>query len=180
MPFSRAVVGNVKEMQIIFRNSKNLKRMDIAVQLLIGIAVLLLAFMIEPLRRPFKEHNPTAGIALGIILVCLWTFKALKETSIKEIKIDENGDLHILVQSHFRGTTVKVLRKQELTINQTAKPDRLRPQNRILRISDQQKIIKISTRQKGIQEKTFEVINKKLKKHYPQQWLKPTLTSRPA
>lgn len=161
-------MGNVKEMDLIFRNSKNLKGIDIAIQILVGIAILLLAFMIEPLRRPMKEHNPTPWIVLGIILICLWTFKALKETSIKEIKIDENGDLHVLVQSHFGGTTEKVLRKQDLTIIQTTKPDRLRPQNRILRISDQQEAIKLSTRQKGIGEKTFEEINRKLKKHYPQ------------
>jgi hypothetical protein len=156
------------QVNYIFKNSKDLQAKDVAFQLLIGIAILLFAFMIEPLRQPLVNQNPTLSIVLSLILVCLWTFRALKETTIKEIRIDESGDLQFQVQKRLGGTTLKVLKKQYLIIKLTSKPDRFRPQNKILKISDHQDHIKLSTRQKGIGEKKLDEIYKKLKKHYPQ------------
>lgn len=159
-------------METIFKNKEELSRLEILMQLGIGIILLIVVYILFPFRHPSQEINLLTFIFFSFIMTILWFVNALKQKVIIQIDINkENNNLILTVQKHFNRLERIEFNADSIKFNVRIKPDRLLPQNKILTITDYKNEIFISIRETGIGTENFEIITERIKKHYTQQRL---------
>jgi hypothetical protein len=157
--------------ELIFENPKRLTPKDIYLQILFGLGILLLVGLVSPLRNHGQSFSWTSMsfLVFGGVLLVIWIFYALRETTLKAVEFRiENRKVIFVLDRQLRSDKVFEFQLNELHLDIIDVPDRGLPRKKILTIKDNQNELRISSRQKGLSEKIFNDIVEKLK-HYPQQ-----------
>ena len=156
---------------LIFENKKRLTRKDVYLQIIFGIGILFLVGLFSPFRNHGQPFSWTSSsfLVFGGILLAIWIFKALRETTLKAVEIrTENRKVIFVLNRQLGDDKVFEFQLSELHVDIKNVPDRNLPRKKILKIKDNQTELIISSRQKGLSEKILNDIVEKLK-HYPQQ-----------
>ena len=156
--------------QLIFENPKRLTPNDIYLQVLFGLGILFLVGLFSPLRNPGQTFSWTSLsflIFAGVLLV-IWIIKALRETTLKSVKVKEGSEkVTFVLDRQLRRDLTLDFHLNGLYLDILDVPDRSLPRKKILMIKDNHNELKISSRQKGLSEKVLNEIVEKLK-HYLQ------------
>ena len=156
---------------LIFQNQKRLTRKDIYFQILFGLGMLILVGLFSPFRNLGEPFSWTSLSLLGFggVLLTIWIFNALRETTLKAVEIrTENRKVIFVLDRQLGGEKVFDFQLDELQLDIKDVPSRSIPPKKILTIKDNQNELIISSLQKGVSERILNEILEKLK-HYPQQ-----------
>jgi hypothetical protein len=92
---------------LIFENKKRLTRKDISLQILFGLGILFLVGLFYLLRNHGQPLSWTSlsFLVFGGVLLAIWIFNALRETTLKTVEISTENRKVIFVLDRQLGAT---------------------------------------------------------------------------
>ena len=152
-----------KQMETVFKNTEDIKKSDIPLQIGRAILFILICFFISRIRFINEEVSGSTIWIVALGLFTLFVYLILTSKTLKSIEKDSrNEKLRFVFQRQLRNDFIVELKISEIQWKIKKRIART-VVTKVLHISDQTNSVKINTKQKGISETELNKIITDLK-----------------